>query len=100
MVECSIMNLVVVGSSPVSVNLNFRFRACFEQGVPRHSINYRVWIHYEARTWYDKNIQSGPVRFKFNENPAFCKPISLLEIVFLKNGSSEKVLPCSLEATV
>ena len=25
-------------------HLNFRFRACFEQGVPWHSINYRVWF--------------------------------------------------------
>ena len=39
-------------------NLNFRFRACFEQGVPWHSGNYRVWIHSETRTWHDKNIQS------------------------------------------
>ena len=26
-------------------HLNFRFHACFEQGVPCHSGNYRVWIH-------------------------------------------------------
>ena len=39
-------------------NLNFRFHACFEQGVPWHSGNYRVWIHSETRTWHDKNIQS------------------------------------------
>ena len=25
-------------------HLNFRLRACFEQGVPWHSGNYRVWI--------------------------------------------------------
>ena len=41
-------------------HLNFKFRACFEQGVPWHSDNYRVWIHSEMRTWHDKNIQ-----FKF-----------------------------------
>ena len=39
-------------------HLNFRFRACFEQGVPWHSGNYRVWIHSETRTWHDKNIQT------------------------------------------
>ena len=39
-------------------HLNFRFRACFEQGVPWHSCNYRVWIHSETRTWHEKNIQS------------------------------------------
>ena len=40
-------------------DLNFRFHACFEQGVPWHSGNYRVWIHSETRTWHDKNIQSN-----------------------------------------
>ena len=38
-------------------HLNFRFCACFEQGVPWHSGNYGVWIHSETRTWHDKNIQ-------------------------------------------
>ena len=40
-------------------HLNFRFRACFKQGVPWYSGNYRVWIHSETRTWHDKNIQSN-----------------------------------------
>ena len=40
-------------------HLNFRFHACFEQGIPWHSGNYRVWIHSETRTWHDKNIQSN-----------------------------------------
>ena len=40
-------------------HLNLRFRACFEQGVPWHSGNCRVWIHSETRTWHDKNIQSS-----------------------------------------
>ena len=39
--------------------LNFRFWACFEQRVPWHSINYRVWIHSETCMWHDKNIQSN-----------------------------------------
>ena len=38
--------------------LNFRFHVCFEQRVPWHSGNYRVWIHSEPRTWHDKNKQS------------------------------------------
>ena len=47
------------GSGESSCNhLNFRLRACFEQGVPWHSGNYRARIHSETRTWYDKNIQS------------------------------------------
>ena len=45
--------------NPHSINLNFRFPTCFEQGVPWHSGNYRVWIHSESRTWHDKNIQSN-----------------------------------------
>ena len=40
-------------------HLNFRFRACFEQGVPWHSGKYRVWIHSETRMWHDKNAQSN-----------------------------------------
>ena len=40
-------------------HLNFRFCNCFEQGVPWHSGNYRVWIHSETRTWHDKTIQSN-----------------------------------------
>ena len=40
-------------------HLNFRFRACFEKGVPLYSGNCRVWIHPETRTWHDKNIQSS-----------------------------------------
>ena len=40
-------------------HLNFRFCACFEQGVPWRSGNYRVWIHSETCTWHDKNIQSN-----------------------------------------
>ena len=38
-------------------HLNFGFRACFEQGVPWHSGNYRMWIHSETCMWHGKNIQ-------------------------------------------
>ena len=38
-------------------HLNFRFCACFEQGVSWHSGNYRVWIHSQRRAWHDKNMQ-------------------------------------------
>ena len=45
-------------------HLTFRFCACFEQGVPWHSGNYRVWIHSEMCTWHDNNIQSNaPYRY-------------------------------------
>ena len=42
-------------------HLNFRFRACFEQGVPWHLDNYSVWIHSETRTWHDKNTQTTEI---------------------------------------
>ena len=35
-------------------HLNFRYRTCFEQGVPWHSGNYRVWIRSETCMWHDK----------------------------------------------
>ena len=38
--------------------LNFRYRACFEQGVPWHSGNYRVRSHSETCTWHGKNKQT------------------------------------------
>ena len=38
-------------------HLTFRFRACFEQGIPWHPGKSRVRIHSETRTWHDKNIQ-------------------------------------------
>ena len=47
-------------------HLNFRFRACLEQGVPWHSGNYRERIHSETRTWHDKNIQYLLIAFGFN----------------------------------
>ena len=36
-------------------HLNFRYRACFGQGVPWYSGNYRVLIHSKTRVWHDKN---------------------------------------------
>ena len=38
-------------------HFTFRFRAWFEQGVPWHSDNYRMWIHSETRMWHDKKIR-------------------------------------------
>ena len=54
-----VYELSVCGFESSCSHLNFRFRACFELGVPWHSGNYRVWIHCDRRTWYDKNIQSN-----------------------------------------
>ena len=39
-------------------HLNFRYRACFEQGIPWHLGNYRVWIPSEIHRRHNKNIQS------------------------------------------
>ena len=35
-------------------HFTLRFHACFQQGVPWHSGNYRVWIRYEMHMWHDK----------------------------------------------
>ena len=40
-------------------HLNLRFCAYFEQRVPWHSGNCRVWIHSERCTWHRKKIQSN-----------------------------------------
>ena len=34
--------------------LNFRHRIFFDQGVPWHSGNYRMWVHSERCTWHRK----------------------------------------------
>ena len=56
MVEC-FYELSGSGFESSSSHLNFRFRACFEQGAPLNPSNYRVSIHSEMRTWHDNNIQ-------------------------------------------
>ena len=53
-----VYELSVSGFESSCSHLNFRFRTCFEQEVPWHSGNYRVWIHSETRTLHEKNIQS------------------------------------------
>ena len=37
-------------------SLKLEIHACFEQGVPWQSGNYRLWIHSETDAWHDKNI--------------------------------------------
>ena len=69
-------------------HLNFRFHACFDQGVPWHSGNYRVWIHSETCMWHAKNIQlnvgwfvrhKSRVAFLHALNSTICSNLSLLE---------------------
>ena len=47
------------GFEPCCSHLNFRYRICFEQDVPWHSGNYRVWIRSAMHMWHGKNIQSN-----------------------------------------
>ena len=49
-------------------HLKFKFHACFKQGVPWHSGNYRVWILSETGTWHNKNIQLYKSDMKTTEN--------------------------------
>ena len=72
-------------------HLNFRFWACFKQGVPWHLGKYSVWIHYEMHTWHDKNIQSVRL-FLFVIFPDIWKEINVnsyrligLLPIFIKN---------------
>ena len=60
------MNLGGSGFESSCSHLNFRFHACFDQGVPWHSGSYGVWIHSGARTWHDNNIQSHPNKLLSN----------------------------------
>ena len=50
-----------------SVTYTSDFAPASSKGVPRHSGNYRVWIHSETRTWHDKNIQSRGLMASFME---------------------------------
>ena len=72
-------------------HLNFKFRSCFEQGVPWYSGNYRVWIHSE--TIRDMNI-------------TYCQNFAcyvLLRIIFLQKYdlSAEEIrFCCKLESNI
>ena len=78
-------------------HLNFRFRACFEQRVPWHSGNYRVWISSETRTWHDKNIQSNaPYRqiFTIQLNHLKSRPVWLNSWAFAYELSGYELSGC------
>ena len=63
-------------------HLNCRFGTCFEQGVPWHAVNYRVWIHFETCTWYDKNIQSNAPYSTQNTAQSFGQFCQMVECSF------------------
>ena len=50
-----VYKLIGSGFESSCSHLNFRFRTCFEQGVPWHSGNYRAWIHSEMHTWHEEH---------------------------------------------
>ena len=54
----SLLEIGVESEVSFCCHLNFRNRTCFEQGVPWHSGNYRVYIYSKTNTWHDVNIQS------------------------------------------
>ena len=55
-------------------HVNFRFCACFEQGVPWHLENNRVWIHSEICMWNDKDINlNTKIRLLFQSCPNICE---------------------------
>ena len=69
-------------------HLNFRFRACFEQGVPWHSGAHRVWIHSETPTWHDKNIKSKKYKGRCTlKSTFFLHLLSYRDLFITKNRS-------------
>ena len=72
-------------------DLNFRHRACLEQGFASHAGNYRVLIHSEKRTCHDKNIQRWSSCFfskcaEFDEDWKYTIEISETTFGFWVNG--------------
>ena len=87
-------------------HLHFRFHACFEQGVPWHSGNHKVWIHsayayvIQTRTWHDKNIHTeiNIITFGKSENLGkkilICKKLAEILLFFYKKVLSWFFLNC------
>ena len=73
-----VYELIGCGFESSCSHLNFRFRSCFEQGVPWHSGNYRVWIHSETRAWHDKTIQLKSVDIIFKTISLQCSWVKQL----------------------
>ena len=71
--------------------LNFRYRTCFEQGVPWHSGNYRVCIHSETRTWRNENIQSDSFNLKTHEWQFWGEPLVTIDDIIISIFSKNSV---------
>ena len=58
-------------------HLNFRLCACFEQGVPWHSGNYRVWISSETIRNMTRRYSQMQHTDKWSQHSSITKPIWL-----------------------
>ena len=65
MVECSFTNYVVVVSNQVTVVETLDMAPALSKDFLDIQANYRMWIHSEARTWNDNNLQSKDYHFGF-----------------------------------
>ena len=54
-----------------SCRLNYIYCACFKQGVPWHSGNYRMYTLSEFNTEHDNNIQLGCKLFRKTFSSSF-----------------------------
>ena len=70
-------------------HLSFRYGACFKQGVPWHSGNYRVWIHSEKRTRHTRTYSQMHRTDKYSGHSSIIWPVCLNVWVFVYelNGS-------------
>ena len=77
-------------------HLNFRYRACFEQGVPWHSGKYGVWIHSEICTWHEKNIQSLSLVSRKSGSPLGLTVCYLFCLFLYKTSQIPPLILCKL----
>ena len=64
-------------------HLNVRFRALFEQGVPSHSGNYRVWIHMKLVRDMIRTPSQMYRTDKYSQHGSFSWPVLLNRSVFV-----------------
>ena len=70
-------------------HLYLRYLSCFQQGVPWHSGNNRVWIYSKTSRWPDKNIQSFFNSFLISNSTFLVKFFSCF---VLSNNVSKDIL--------
>ena len=67
--------LIACGFEPSCSHLNFRFRACLEQGVLWHLGNYRVWIHSECARDMTKTYRQMHRTGKYSQYSSIIWPV-------------------------